>query len=84
MEFLVLLLIFFLVLRLYKKVLPGVLGDEYDKYTKSVFLSFWINEIPGTITFSSEKFNSSSIPVSLFLTNNFPRTFDFSALITRF
>ena len=35
----------------------------------------------GTITDSLVNFNSSSIPVCLFLTNNFPKAFDFSPLI---
>ena len=37
----------------------------------------------GTTTFSSVNLSSSSIPVWLFLINNFSKAFDFSPLITQ-
>ena len=50
----------------------------------SVFLSFCIRETPGEITFSSVKINSSSVPVSMFLTKTFDKAFEISDLIIHF
>ena len=67
--------------KLYKNVLPGVLGEEYDKYTLSVFLSFWIKDTLGTITLSSLKWISSSLFVLGSLKIILPSAFEVSDLM---
>ena len=45
----------------------------------SLFL--WVNETPGTHTFSSEKINSSSLFVKVLITNSLSKASDVSDLI---